>query len=93
MTEQHVGVADPSAAEITTEGERVTGKRLFADGGDGQEKEANLLSSHAGASSEADPSSGIPSAKRQHGVAEVASSQDETPAGGRTISTRQNTQP
>jgi hypothetical protein len=65
--EEHIGLTQSDAFEQTTSGDSVTTKHLFADGGDGKEKEANLRSHHAGASSEAPASSGIPSAVKQHG--------------------------
>jgi hypothetical protein len=66
--EEHIGLTQPDAFEETTTGESVTGKRIFADGGHGLEKEANLRSHWAGASSEAPVGSGIPSAETQHRV-------------------------
>ena len=42
MPEEQIATENPDAFEITTSGESVTGKRLFADGGDGQEKEVNV---------------------------------------------------
>ncbi len=91
--EQHVGLTEPDAFEQTTSGESVTTKHLYADGGHGQEKEATTRSAHAGASSEAPASSGIPSAKTQHGLSEVAAPQDETFAAGHTASLDQETKP
>jgi len=64
--EDHVALTQPEGFEQITTGESVTTKHLFADGGDGKEKEATLRSHHAGASSEAPASSGIPSAKKQN---------------------------
>lgn len=94
MTEQHIGLTDPDAFEQTTDGETVTGKHLFADGGDGKEKEATVRSEFAGASSDAPASSGIPSAVKQHGVQnEAVSDKDETPMGGRVQPVRQNMEP
>lgn len=81
--EEHVGLTQPDAFEQTTSGESVTTKRLYADGGHGQEKEVVTLDSRSGASSDAPPSSGIPSAKTQHGLSEVTAPQDETPMGER----------
>ena len=66
--EEHIGLTQPDAFEETTTGESVTGKHIFADGGDGKEKEANLRSHQAGASSEAPAGSGIPSAEKQQSV-------------------------
>ncbi len=94
MTEQHIGLTDPDAFEQTTDGETVTGKHLFADGGDGQEKEATIRSDHAGASSDAPASSGIPSAVKQHKVQnESMTDADETPMGGRVQPVKQNLEP
>ena len=91
--EQHVGLVETDAFEITTDGTTETGKRLYADGGDGKEKEATVLSSHAGASSEAPASSGIPSAMTQHGVPLQSSPNAETPMVGRAIPGKQNVEP
>ena len=64
--EDQVGLTEANAFEQTTSGESVTGKHLYADGGDGaDEKEATTLSHSAGASSEAPATSGIPSAEKQ----------------------------
>lgn len=64
--EEQVGLTDPEAFEQTTSGTSVTGKHLYADGGDGaDEKEVTIRSHSAGASSEAPASSGIPSAETQ----------------------------
>jgi len=64
--EDQVGLSDPEAFEQTTSGPSVTGKHLYADGGDGaDEKEVTTRSHSAGASSEAPASSGIPSAEKQ----------------------------
>ncbi len=64
--EDQVGLTDPAAFEQTTSGESVTGKHLYADGGDGtDEKEVTTRSHSAGASSDAPASSGIPSAEKQ----------------------------
>ena len=91
--EQHVGLVQPDAFAITTEGDTHTGKRLFADGGDGKEKEATVRSSHAGASSEAPASSGIPSAMTQAGQPLQSSPNDETPLADRAVPGTQNVQP
>ena len=91
--QQRVGLVDDDAFEITTEGETDTGKRLYADGGDGKEKEATVRSPHAGASSEAPPSSGIPSAMTQASIYEDAESHDATQMGGRAIPMKQDVEP
>lgn len=94
MAEQHIGLTDPDAFEQTTDGETVTGKHLFAEGGDGHEREATIRSDYAGASSTAPASSGIPSAVKQHGVQnESVVDTDETPMGGRVQPIRQNMEP
>jgi len=94
MAEEHIGLTDPDAFEITTGGETVTGKHLFADGGDGKEKEATTRSAHAGASSDAPASSGIPSAVKQHGLQnESVADNETTPMGGRIQPTRKNETP
>lgn len=91
--EDHVGLTQPDAFEQTTTGESVTAKHLFADGGDGKEKEANLRSHHAGASSEAPASSGVPSAEKQHGVkGEAFGKQAETAMADRSQPATQSTQ-
>jgi hypothetical protein len=77
--EEHIGLTQPDAFEETTTGESVTGKRIFADGGHGLEKEANLRSHWAGASSEAPAGSGIPSAEKQRHVGVEREVVDETP--------------
>ncbi len=94
MAEQHIGLTDPDAFEQATDGETVTGKHLFADGGDGKEKEATVRSADAGASSDAPAASGIPSAVKQHGVQnEAVRDTDETPMGGRVQPVKQNLEP
>jgi len=91
--EDHVGLTQSNAFEQTTTGDSVTAKVLFADGGDGKEKEANLRSHHAGASSEAPASSGIPSAEKQHGVkGEAFDKQTETAMADRSQPATQSTQ-
>ena len=93
--EDHIGVTQPDAFEQTTSGESVTGKHLLADGGDGKEKEANLRSHHAGASSEAPANSGIPSAEKQHGVKGEAFDKqtDHTPMPDHVLPRTQNLEP
>jgi hypothetical protein len=91
--EQHVGLTKPDGFEQTTSDESVTTKHLFADGGHGQEKEAVTSSTYAGASSDAPASSGIPSAKTQQGVSQVAEPQDETKMGDHVQSARQSVEP
>ena len=77
--EEHIGLTQPDAFEDTTTGESVTGKRIFADGGHGLEKEVNARSHWAGASSEAPANSGIPSAETQHRIqGEVVDETTET---------------
>jgi len=91
--QDHIGVTQSDAFEQTTSGEVETGKRLYADGGDGKEKEATVRSHHAGASSEAPASSGIPSAMKQHGnVGDAFDEQKETAMGGHTQPATQSTQ-
>ncbi len=94
MAEQHIGLTEPDAFEQTTDGETVTGKHVFADGGDGKEKEATVHSAHAGASSDAPANSGIPSAVKQHGIQnEAVSDKDETPMVGHVQPIKQNLEP
>ena len=99
MPEEQIATENADAFEITTSGESVTGKRLFADGGDGQEKEANVTDPVAGASSAATASSGIPSAVRQQRIAAEAddapafAEQDETPMADREIPVQQDLKP
>ena len=94
MAEEHIGLTDPDAFEITTDAASVTGKHLFADGGDGKEKEATTRSAHAGASSDAPASSGIPSAVKQHGLQnESVADNETTPMGDRAQPVKQNTAP
>ncbi len=91
--EDHIGLTQSDAAETTTSTESVTTKRLFIDGGDGKEKEATVRSHHAGASSEAPASSGIPSAMTQHGLREDTEDRGETAMANRDIPTRQDLTP
>ena len=96
--DEQVGLDSPEAFEITTDGTSVTGKRLFADGGDGQEKEVNVQDPVAGASSTAPASSGIPSAMKQQGiatgnVAAEGAAADKTPMADRDIPARQDLEP
>lgn len=89
----HIGAAQPDAFVQATSGEIVTGKRIVADGGDGKEKEVTLRSAHAGASSEAPASSGIPSAEKQHGEkGEAFDKQTETSMADRAQPATQSTQ-
>jgi hypothetical protein len=91
--EDHIGVTQSDAFAQATDGASVTGKVLFADGGDGKEKEATIRSHHAGASSEAPASSGIPSAEKQHGQkGEAFDRQTETSMADRTQPATQSTQ-
>ncbi len=91
--EDQIGLTQPDAFEETTTGESVTTMRVFADGGDGKEKEVNLRSHHAGASSDAPASSGIPSAEKQHGLQGKAfDTQTETPMADRREPATQSTQ-
>lgn len=91
--EEHVGATQADAFEQTTSGEAVTTKHLFADGGDGKEKEATLRSHHAGASSEAPAASGIPSAEKQHGLkGEAFDEQTETSMANRSQPATQSTE-
>ena len=96
--EEHVGVTRPDAFEQTTDDMRTTGRHLFADPNDGKEKEVNILDPVAGASSEAPPNSGIPSAMTQHGVRRRAvedeeDSEDVTPMANRVEPMRQDLEP
>lgn len=91
--EDHVGVTQTDAFAQATSGDTITGKVLFADGGDGKEKEATIRSHHAGASSEAPASSGIPSAEKQHGrKGEAFDHQTETSMADRSQPATQSTQ-
>lgn len=91
--EEHIGLTQSDAFEETTTGESVTTKRIFADGGAGEEKEVNLGSHHAGASSEAPASSGIPSAVKQHGLkGDAVDSQDEPAMANHSQPATQSTQ-
>ncbi len=91
--EDHIGLTHSDAFEQTTTGASVTAKHLFVDGRDGKEKEANLLSPQAGASSEAPASSGIPSAEKQHGEpGEAFDEQTQTPMAGHIQPATQSTQ-
>jgi hypothetical protein len=93
--EDHVGLTQPDAFEQTTTGDSVTTRHVFADGGDGKEKEVNLRSHHAGASSDAPANSGIPSAEKQHGLKGEAFDRqtDETPMADHVLSRTQNLEP
>lgn len=91
--QDHVGLTQPDAFEETTNADSVTTAHLFADGGDGQEKEAVLNSHHAGASSDAPVSSGIPSAMTQDGLREDTAEQAKTPMANRVQPVHQDTKP
>lgn len=92
--EDHIAATQPDAFAQAEGDQGVHGKHIIADPKDGKEKEATLLSHHAGASSEAPASSGIPSAMRQQGVRqEAVADQDEPAAASRTISTKEDTAP
>ena len=99
MIDEQIALETPDGFEIKTVGESVTGKVLFADGGDGHEKEATERDPVAGASSTAPASSGIPSAMTQQGVhagkthAQETAHTDETQMGNRDIPRRQNVKP
>ena len=91
--EDQIGLTQPDAFEQPRPAGTETEKRLFADGGDGKEKEVTLRSHHAGASSEAPASSGIPSAEKQHGEpGEAFDQQTETPMAGHVQPATQSTQ-
>lgn len=91
--EEHIGLTQSDAFEQSRPADTETEARLFADGGDGKEKEATLRSHHAGASSEALASSGIPSAEKQHGeLGEAFGKQTETPVAGHSQPPTQSTQ-
>lgn len=91
--EDHIGLSHSDAFEDTTSGTVETGQRMFVDGGDGEEKEATVRSHHAGASSDAPASSGIPSAMKQSGnVGDAFDKQDETAMAGHMQPATQSTQ-
>ncbi len=91
--EEHIGLTQPDAFEQPLPADTETTKHLFADGGDGKEKEVTLRSHHAGASSEAPASSGIPSAEKQHGdPGEAYDKQTQTPMAGHVQPATQSTQ-
>jgi hypothetical protein len=96
---EQIALETPGGFEITTDGASVTGKHLYADGGDGQEKEATIRNRISGASSAAPASSGIPSAMTQQSVhsgthvTEVTAPQDETHMPDRTLPRHQDTNP
>ena len=89
--EDQVGLTRPDALAQDTSGE--TGKQLFSDGGHGQEKEATHRSHHAGASSDAPASSGIPSAMTQHGLRQATEDQQQTPMADLDTKVRQDVEP
>ena len=96
--EEHVGVTRPDAFEQKTDDMRTTGRHIFADPNEGKEKEVNVLDPVAGASSEAPPNSGIPSAMTQHGVQrraveDAGASEDVTPAANRAETMDQDLEP
>jgi hypothetical protein len=97
MPEEQIALENPDGFEIKTDGETITGARLFADGGG--VKEADVLDPIAGASSAAPASSGIPSAVRQQSIhagkdlKDEPSHTEETPMPDRTIPMHQDTQP
>ena len=92
--EDHIALSDPDGFEQPRPADSVTGKHLFADGGD-KEKEATTRSHSAGASSEAPASSGIPSAEKQHGINDEGGYEpyQETQMGKRDIPLKQNVEP
>ena len=90
--EDHIALTDPEGFEQPLAADAVTTKRVFADGGDGKEKEATLRSHFAGASSDAPANSGIPSAEKQHAV-NSDTYEGQTGAGVRDIPTKQNVEP
>jgi hypothetical protein len=91
--EEHIGLTQPDAFEQPRPADTKSETLLFADGGDGKEKEATLRSHHAGASSEAPASSGIPSAEKQHGEkGEAFDAQTQTPMAGHVQPATQSTQ-
>jgi hypothetical protein len=91
--EEHIGLTQPDAFEQPRPADTESETLLFADGGDGKDKEATLRSHHAGASSEAPASSGIPSAEKQHGEkGEAFDEQTETPMAGHIQPATQSTQ-
>ncbi|MBV9850661.1 MAG: hypothetical protein JO250_13390 [Armatimonadetes bacterium] len=92
MPEEQIATQTADAVPIATGGESVTGAHLHADGG--KEKETVTLSPHAGASSDAPASSGIPSAMTQHRArGEETDDTEETAMGDRSIPVRQNLKP
>jgi hypothetical protein len=97
--EEEVALESPSSFEMTTDGEKVTDQHLYADGGDGKEKEATVFNPISGASSAAAASSGIPSALTQRSIhehrdlREMTAPQDETPMANRTLPEQQDIKP
>ena len=91
--EERIGLTEPDAFEQPLPADTETTKHLFADGGDGKEKEVTLRSHHAGASSDAPASSGIPSAEKQQGDPNASyDKQTETPMAGHSQPATQSTQ-
>ena len=92
--EDHVALSDPDGFEQPMAADSVTTKHLYADGGDGKEKEATTRSHFAGASSDAPANSGIPSAEKQHAINSGTYEGQAMPqSGGRDIPTKQNVEP
>ena len=92
--EEHIATTQPDAFAQPPGDQGIHGKIVIADPQDGKEKEATLRSHHAGASSEAPASSGIPSAVTQQGLRREAVVEQETPAAAnRTIATTEDTAP
>lgn len=90
MTEEHIASGTDGTIEQTKPDDSVTGKRTFADPrSDGKETEATKRSPTAGASSDAPPESGIPSAVKQQGKrTEATAHQDDTPMANHAIESR-----
>ncbi len=93
--EDHIALSDPDGFEQPLAADSVTSKHLFADGGDGNEKEATTWSHFAGASSEAPASSGIPSAEKQRSVSDDGGYEptQETQMGRQDTPHKQNVEP
>lgn len=92
--EDQIALTSPDGFEQTTTGESVTTRHIFADGGDGKEKEATVFSPHTGASSDAPAGSGIPSAERQRALLrKPEDDQPETPMADHVLPTTQNMEP
>ena len=91
--EEHIGLTQPDAFEQVRPADTETEKRLFADGGDGKEKEAPLRNPRTGASSDPPATTGLPRAETQGGeTGEAFDKQTETPMAGHVQPATQSTQ-